>query len=315
MDIGTRIGGSGNTAANGITDTINKGAPILSQLYGSQRVGCLTTLRDGYHHIALANHRVAVSELRSILHFYRHTTEGLYHLLANQSSMPRGATSHDNDAFGLQHLSAVINQSRECHMVCLEVYTSPHAIGQALRLLKDLLQHKVRIAAFLYLTEIDVDRLYLQFLLLTEDTQHMHVLTTLDDCDISVFQIHHLVGILHDRTGVRADKELVLADAHNQWTLFTGSHNLIGIPLIKNGNGISTDHLIEGHLNSLQQRQFFLQHHIFDQLYQHLSISIADKLYALVFQFLLDIGIIFDDSVVDNSQVVRLRVMGMGIPR
>ena len=39
------------------------------------------------------------------------------------------------------------------------------------------------------------------------------------------------------------------------------------------------------------------------------------QLYALSLQFLLDIGIILDNAIVDNGQVVRLRVMRVGIPR
>ena len=63
MDIGTSIGGPGYTAADGITDTIDKGATLLGQLNGSQGIGRLTTLRDGNDHIALANHRITISEL------------------------------------------------------------------------------------------------------------------------------------------------------------------------------------------------------------------------------------------------------------
>ena len=173
----------------------------------------------------------------------------------------------------------------------------------------------MRIATLLYLTEVDVNLLHLQLLFLTEDTQHVQAFITLDDRNVTVFQIHHLIGIFHNRTGIRADEELTVADTHHQRALLTGSHDLIGITLVEHGDGVGTNHLIECHLNGLQQRQVLFHHHIFYQLYQHLGVGIADKLHTLGPQFLLDIGIVLDDAVVDDGQIVRLRVMGMGISR
>ena len=58
-------------------------------------------------------------------------------------------------------------------MVGLYIYASSHTVGQTLGLLKDFLQHEVRIAALLYLSQVDVDSLHLQFLLLTEEADYM----------------------------------------------------------------------------------------------------------------------------------------------
>ena len=60
MDISTCIGSSGDARSDGIADAVDEGALLLGQLNGGQRVGRLT---DGYHHIALAHHRIPVSEL------------------------------------------------------------------------------------------------------------------------------------------------------------------------------------------------------------------------------------------------------------
>ena len=109
MDIGSRIRRTGNTAANGITDTVDEGPMFLGQLYSSQRVGRLTTLRDGNDDITLTDDRIPVPELRSVLHFHRYPTESLYQLLADESCMPGSTASHDDDPFGFQHLSSVID--------------------------------------------------------------------------------------------------------------------------------------------------------------------------------------------------------------
>ena len=64
VDIGTRIRCSGDAAANGIADSVNKGTTILGQLYSCQSISRLTALRNGNHHIAFTNDRIPVSELK-----------------------------------------------------------------------------------------------------------------------------------------------------------------------------------------------------------------------------------------------------------
>ena len=52
-------------------------------------------------------------------------------------------------------------------MISLYIHTTTHAIGQAFGLLKNLLEHKVGITTFLYLTKIDIYCLDLRLLFLT----------------------------------------------------------------------------------------------------------------------------------------------------
>ena len=89
-------------------------------------------------------------------------------------------------------------------MVSLYVHAASHTVGQALRLLEDLLEHKVRIAALLDLAEVDVDGLHRQRLFLAVKTHHLQFLATTDHGDVAVLQVDHLVGIFHDGAGIRA---------------------------------------------------------------------------------------------------------------
>ena len=198
-------------------------------------------------------------------------------------------------------------------MICFKIDTTTHTVRQALGLFEDLLQHKVRITTLLNLSEVYIHSLHFQFLLLPENTQYVHVLTPTDNGDIAVFEIHHLVGIFHNRAGIGAKEELILTDTHHQRTLFAGSDDLIRVTLVEHGDGIGTYHLIECHLHGLQQRDVLLHHNIFYQLDQHLGIGLTDELHALLSQFLFDVGIVLDDAVVDDGQIMALGVMGMGI--
>ena len=180
-------------------------------------------------------------------------------------------------------------------------------------MLEDLLEHEVRIAALLYLSQVDIDSLHLQFLFLAQNAHHLEFLVTTDDGDIAIFQIYHLVGILHDRTGVRPQEELILTDTHHQRTLLACSHNLFGVALIEHGNSIGTYHLIQSHLDGGQQIKLLVHLNILYELYQHFRIGIALEMNTFRHQLFLDVGIILDDTVVDDGQVVALRIVRVGI--
>ena len=227
-------------------------------------------------------------------------------MLTYQSSVPGSTTSHDDDPFSLQHLTAIVNERRQCDVVALYVDASSHTVGETLWLFEDFLQHEVRIATFLNLSKVNVYGLHCQVLLFTQDVDDFQFFTQSDERDVAIFQIDHLVGILNNRTGITAQEELSVTDVHYQRTLLTGSNNLAGVALVDDGNGVGTYHLIEGHLHSLQQRQLLLDHHVFHQLHQHLGVCVALKGHTLVYQLLLDVGIVFDDAVMNDGQIVRL---------
>ena len=219
--------------------------------------------------------------------------------------MPRGTTGYDYYALGIQHLSAIVDQGRECHMISLDIDTSTHAVCQALRLFEYLFQHKVGIPTFLYLSEVDINGLHRQFLLFTEDTKNLQVLPAIYHSYIAVFEIHHLISIFHDRTGIGTQEELILTDTYYQRTLLTGCNNLIGITLVDYSDCIGTDHLIESHLDSCQQIELLMLLDILDQLHQHLCICVRLKFHTFRLQFFLQVGIVLDNAVMDNRQILR----------
>ena len=199
-------------------------------------------------------------------------------------------------------------------MSALDIDTSSHAVGQAFRLLENLFQHEVWVAAFLYLSEVYVNSLDCQFLLFAENADDPYFLAEPNLGDVPILQIHHLVGIFNDRTGITAEEELTVADTHNDGTLLASGDNLARVALVDDGNGIGANHLIERHLHSLKQRQTFPDHDILHQLHQHLRVGVALTLNTLCLQLRLDVGIVLDDAVVDDGQVTALRVVRVGIP-
>ena len=89
-------------------------------------------------------------------------------------------------------------------MVGLYVHAATHAVGQALGLLEDFLQHEVRVAALLYLSQVQVYFLHFQVLLHAADADHLEFLVQPYHGYVIVLQVDHLVGVLHDGRSVGA---------------------------------------------------------------------------------------------------------------
>ena len=100
-------------------------------------------------------------------------------------------------------------------MVGLNIHSTTHTVCQALGLLEYFLQHEVVVAALFYLAQVYINRLHGQFLFLAQQAQHLQFLAATDDGYVAIFEIDHLVGVFHNGAGIRAKKELAVADAHH----------------------------------------------------------------------------------------------------
>ena len=123
------------------------------QLDSRQCVGGLTRLRDGYHHIVLVYHRLAVAELARVLHLHRYLRKLLHRVHRYQPCMPRGAARGDDDTLRVEETLFVVNKARESNVVLVNVHAPAHRVRQRPWLLVDLFEHEMRVAAFLQLRQ------------------------------------------------------------------------------------------------------------------------------------------------------------------
>ena len=75
------------------------------------------------------------------------------------------------------------------------------------------------------------------------------------------------------------------------------------LALVDQGNGISAYHLVQRQLHRREQVEMFLLLDIFYQLHQHLGIGVRTEGKSLLLQFLFQVSIILDDTVMDNGQI------------
>ena len=209
----------------------------------------------------------------------------------------------------------IINDCTQHHVIHIHVDASAHTVGDTIRLLENLLKHKVGISAFLYLSEIEVNGLYLRIDLAIIYIHHLKLFSTSYHGDITVFKIHHLVGVFYQRTGVGANEELVLAYTYNQWRLLARSDNLVGVVAVEQGNGVCTNHFMQSQLHCSKKVDVLLFAYILYQLHQHLGVGIADELNALGYKLCLEVGIVLYYTIMNNGEILRHGIVGMGIER
>ena len=87
-------------------------------------------------------------------------------------------------------------------MVGVKIDASSHAIGQAFGLFENLFEHKVGVSALFNLSEIDINSFDFRTELPVVDIHHLQFLTTSDNSNVAIFQIHHFISILNNRTGI-----------------------------------------------------------------------------------------------------------------
>ena len=174
----------------------------------------------------------------------------------------------------------------------------------------------MRVAALFYLTEVQINGLHLGIQFHVLNVHHLEVFTTAKHGDVAVFQVDNLVGVFHYWSGIGTEIEVaMLANAHYQRALLACGNNLPGFTLVEKGDGIGTDDLVKGQLDGSERVQVFLHLNVFYELDKHFRICIRLESHALFYKLLLEFGIVFDDAVMNDSQISALRVMRMCIDR
>ena len=115
-----------------------------------QRVGGLARLRDDDGQLVLADDRIAVAVLRAVVHFDRDLRQRLDQILADQAGVPRRAAGDDRDLLQRAQTSrpAMFRSSRKISSP-IERDAAEDRVARGGRLLEDLLEHEVLVAALL----------------------------------------------------------------------------------------------------------------------------------------------------------------------
>ena len=126
--------------------------------------------------------------------------------------MPGCTAGSDDDTLGVEETIFVIDESGEGDVILAYVDTSTHGVGQGTRLLEDLLEHEMRIAAFLELREREFEALDLRGLGDIIDSRDIYFFSQTQRYDLFILHVDDLIGIFDDRRSIGSEEILVLTN-------------------------------------------------------------------------------------------------------
>mmetsp|Transcript_4414 Transcript_4414/g.12730 ORF Transcript_4414/g.12730 Transcript_4414/m.12730 type:complete len:270 (+) Transcript_4414:764-1573(+) len=225
----------GDARADHIHDADRQGLVFLRDLDGLKSVRGLAALRDRDDDVLGEDQRPSVSELARVLDLYRQLGQALHGIFCNQPGVRRGTASSDDNPLSIRHavqraLGAGafkdLFQAAELDLPRISAFrkAASHCIAKCVRLIHDLLQHKVGIAAFLnllkgHLQSYDriVVRHSLRALWSCQGLSHFLqvpdlVARTLQLDQLPISQVHDILRMLDNGRGIA--RQHVLADAN-----------------------------------------------------------------------------------------------------
>src|SRR6267143_6806541 len=154
MDIDPSLRFAGYPTPDNIADPQNGCALFLGFAEGGKRIGSLAALADHEHDILGADDGVPVTELGGIINFHRNPRELFDHIFPGESGMPGSSAGCNDDPRRVKQLIKNRLQPPELRSTFVHLQSSAQGIGDRLRLLVDLLEQEMLIAALLDLLEI-----------------------------------------------------------------------------------------------------------------------------------------------------------------
>ena len=299
------IGQLGDGGAHHVDDGQDTGTSCLALLHGGDGVGGLAGLGDHHQQGVLIHQGVAVAQLGGQVGLHRDAAELLDDVLAHAAGIEGGAAGGDHDLVDL--LQVLIGQGEVVQDDLPLVDAGLDGGLQGVGLLHDLLEHEVVIAALLCGGNVPGDAGDLHLDLLADGIVHGDAVGG-DVCDLPVLQVDHVLGVGHQ--GGDVGREVVLPHAHaqdqrggmaggDQAALFILAEDAQGVGALQTGHGL---------FDSLHQVALVVQ---IQQVDDDLGVGLALEPEALGLQLLPQGGIVLDDAVVDDGELVVVAHMGV----
>ena len=276
---------------------------------GGQRVGRLARLRHGHHQGGRRDDGVAVAEFAGHLHFRGDARPTLDEVLRDEARMIRRAAGDDVHAVDkvelLQREVQLVDGQRAVHQAPRQ-RVADHA-----RLLVDLLQHEVGVAALLGHIEIPVDVRHLGLVRLAAHVVERDGIRR-ELRHIAVGEHHHVARVVDHGDDIGGHVRAVLGQPHHERRVLARGHEGAGLLVADSRNGIGADQAVGSLAHGLQEVVAFAQvllHEVRDDL----GVGLARERMAAAFQLFAQLGEVLDDAVMHDGYAavaggMRMRV-------
>ena len=189
--------------------------------------------------------------------------------------MPACSTGTNDDTLRLLQTVEIILDSAKTDPTLINSHTSPHDIVHNGRLFKNLFEHEMLKAAFLYFFEGKIKFCY-NFFLFNIINRLYNVAVLFHYSKLAIGEINNFIGVLNNRSSIRCNEIFPGTDTDHQWTSLTCNDDLVGFPRRDHTNPVCPINMTKSVTGSRfkVQRGITLPYPV-DQVNQHLGIGIA----------------------------------------
>lgn len=179
--------------------------------------------------------------------------------------------------------------------------------AQGVRLLHDLLEHKVRIAALFRCGDLPVDVM----VLLDDDLLHRVAhgdAVRRQNGDLAVLHIRHIARVFDKRGHVGGDEAASVAVADQKRRVLARGVDAVRLVGAENAERIRALDAVQHHVQRIQNGAGLLIEMV-EKLRDDLTVGLGGEMHALFLQILAQLHVVFDDAVVDERDLAVLADM------
>ena len=297
-------------AAHHVGDAEDLGTLDARVANGGKGIGRLARLGYGNDKRRRRNDGVAITELAGRLHLGGDASPALNEILGNEASVIAGSASDHVDA-----VDVVEFLERKAQLVDVELagrrHTTDQRIAHDARLLVDLLEHKVGIAALFGHIQIPID---VGDLGLDDIAGLVGVLDARRRKlgKLTVLEHHDIAGGIDERDDIGGDIGAGLARADHDRGILAGHGDYAGLVGAHGGQAVGAYH-VGASLAHRGHQVVRLGIGLFDQMREYLRIGLALKVMAAALQLFAQLGEVLDDAVVDDGDTTVAAGVGVSV--
>ena len=275
--------------------------------HGIQR---LSRLADHNDQRPVIHNGVHIPEFGGQRHFHRNAQDPLQVILSDHPHMVGRSTGHD---IKLMHTAQIFLRQLEVLQEHLAVTNAGEdRPAHSLRLLHDLLEHEVLIAALfrciylpIHMGDLFLHRLHQVVIALdTVLGQYRH---------LAVIHIAHFAGMADNGRNITGQEVAALTIAKDQGTVLAYGNELIRLVGADDAQSIRSLDTPHHPAHCLQNAYFVRLTEILDQLGHYFGIRLRSKGHPLVLQEGFQFRIIFNNAVVHHSDAAAAADLGVAV--
>src|SRR5581483_9127489 len=225
-----------NHGADHIADGERLRTLLLGLALRREGVGCFAGLRDDDGQGVGRDDGIAVAEFATVIDFHGKARKPFDDVLPGQPGVPARAAGDNFDLFEAAKIGFGDIDLVQEDAAAFETHTAEHGVFDGARLLKDLFEHEMLVAALFGHNGVPQNMRDLAAHRAAVEIGQMHAFGS-DDRDIAVVQKDHVARVAENRRNVGSDKEFIVSETdYNRWPGASGD-NLVRIGARNHADG------------------------------------------------------------------------------